>query len=183
MSTPVDTQLLTDVTEAARRRAGWYGRTYLKETAALLGDLPEADQRHGVAPDEWDNVANLAGAAADVLWRQDKYHKTTETAAAMLALLQHVENALAANWGADAEHPEEWMLALPHIDTSPVMGCNGDAQLVITIDGTGGWLLTMSDPAHGRMTRVNTVYAPFDAAGAAEVAVQVNRDPSNPLPR
>ncbi len=35
------------------------------------------------------------------------------------------------------------------------------------------------------MVQVDNVYAPFDAAGAAEVAeitVQVNRDPRNPFP-
>lgn len=185
MSAPVDTKLLADVTDVTRIRAGWYSATYLNEAAALLGDLLEAGQRHGVAPSEWDNVTSLAGAAVDVLWRQDRYHKRPETAAAVLALLQHVENALAENHGVTAERPGEWMLALPRVDTSPALGRNGDAQLAITIDHTGGWLLTMHDPANVGMTRVNTVHATFDAAGAAEVAeiaVRVNAEPKNPFP-
>ena len=121
----------------------------------------------------------------DVLWRQDRYHKAPETAAAALALLQHVENALATNWGIDAERSAEWLIALPRVDTSPALGRDGDAQLAITVDHTGGWLLTVHDPQTAGMTRVNTVHASFDAAGAAEVAeiaVQVNRDPRNPFP-
>lgn len=60
MSTFFDTRLLADVTEAAHNRAWLPGPTYLREVGALLADLREAGQRHGVAAKAWDWVGQPA---------------------------------------------------------------------------------------------------------------------------
>jgi hypothetical protein len=186
MSAPVDTQLLTDVTEAARHHACLYSQSYLTQAAALLGDLLKAGQKHGVEPDRWGAVANLPGAVVDVIGYQDRYHKPPQTGEAAVALLHQVADALAERWNVDVEWPGELLIALPRVDTSPSLGPSGTGQLAINVHPDGGWMFTYHDPSQlGGLTVGRNVYAPFDAAGAAEVAeiaVQVNQDPKNPFP-
>jgi hypothetical protein len=96
-----------------------------------------------------------------------------------------VRDALTGDWNISGRRAADLLVVLPRVDTSPPLGRNRDALLAIGLPPESGWSFTFYDPHFDGLNRGREVYAPFDAAGAAdvaEIAVRVNCDPANPFP-
>ncbi|AIG81302.1 Hypothetical protein AJAP_42675 (plasmid) [Amycolatopsis japonica] len=168
------------VTEAAKSRQGYYAPSKLVQAAKLLTALQHTGAEHGISPATWDYVTDLAGACVDAI-HVGQGKQAPKTAAAAEALLGHVARTLAERELYGVQPEGQLSVLLPRVETTPAWGTNGDGQLAVSLSADIGWYLYIHDRARiGGSVRDKGVFAPFDAAGAAEVAeiaIQINRGP------
>lgn len=167
---PTEDPQLTAARAAVRReaqaRAGVYTTPAIEAAAALLVDLHTAGARHGITPEEWGWVTNLAGACIDVT--ADQLHGE-----------KHVQHQVAAAGADSAAGYAVHLVDLLHAHLTDVRGVENTHRpgpYGITFTTCGRKRRTVQCAADGWHYMVEgggpvaSVFAPYDEQGAIAVA-------------
>jgi hypothetical protein len=155
-----------EVRAIASRRRRFYTTPALDQAAALLTDLYAAGERHGVTPDRWGWVADLAGAAVDVLdpWRGE-IPQTPQAAVAQLDMVVDALRSILVDEPERARRVERDVLRVRVPRSAATPWARHD--LAVSLNRESGWdfLLYVDGPAS-----VVGATGPFGKDGAAAIA-------------
>jgi hypothetical protein len=158
---------VAEVRKAARRNRHFYTEDAIRKAAALLADLYEVGERHGVPRGGWDLVTGLPSAALEVVnpWKDE----IPQTNAAGVEQLDQVVAALRSILVDEPDRARRVerdviraRVRVPRTDATPW----ARHDLAITLNRDNGWNFEL----YTDRSTVIGVTGPFGKDGAASVA-------------